>query len=278
MKNVGIIFIAILIISGCSQDAKIEFTPIKSGNEKYEVILMGGQSNMVGSGELKDLTDLSFQNVTYFDFGLTSKLTKPLGRFGPEVGIAKELSQKFPNRNFILIKYAIGGASLLDWSPNYSKEKANITGNQRFGNMYKELLTLTDSITLGKDANITALVWMQGERDARVPEAGNDYYNNFELLINSIRNDLGKSNLPIIFGKINPPKEIYPALDKVVNAQILISREMPNAYIIDTENIEKSSDKIHYSSNGQIELGIRFGKKISEIIRNAAHNKVQNGK
>ena len=32
--------------------------------------------------------------------------------------------------------------------------------------------------------NFTALLWMQGEGDARIPEAGVEYYQNFKLLLN----------------------------------------------------------------------------------------------
>lgn len=134
--------------------------------------------------------------------------------------------------------------------------------------MYNRLLTLTDSLTKGHNIKITALLWMQGERDARIPEAGVNYYQNFELLINSIRNDLQNQNIPIIFGKINPPENIYPALETVVNAQVQISKEISNTYIIDTDNIEKWDDKLHYSSNGQIELGKKFGEKLTEVMKN----------
>lgn len=260
-------FLTILfILFGCG-NLKVKDAE-HSSKEEYGLILMGGQSNMVGQGKQSDLGKTTFANITYFDFGLRPNLANPKGNFGPEVGLSMELSKKFPNKKFIVIKYAIGGASLLDWLPNYSKKKAEITGNPEFGNMYNRLLTLTDSLT--KEYNITfkALLWMQGERDARIPEAGVDYYENFKLLINSIRNDLESPNMPVIFGKINPPEDRYPALDTVVNAQIRISEELANTYIIDTDNLEKWNDNLHYSSDGQIELGVKFGEKITEILKN----------
>ena len=270
MKTIRLFIITVFvtILSGCSVFSKLKHTEDLSSKEEYEVILMGGQSNMVGQGKQSDLEKMTFANITFFDFSLDANLTKSKDHFGPEIGLSKELSKNYPNKKFILIKYAIGGASLLDWSPNYNKGKAEITGHPEFGNMYDKLLTLTDSLTNGYNVKIKALLWMQGERDARIPEAGENYYQNFELLISSIRKDLGNQNLPVIFGKVNPPEDGYPALDAVVNAQIRISKVIPNTYIIDTDDLEKWKDNLHYSSNGQLDLGIKFGKKITEILKN----------
>lgn len=254
------------ILFGCTDNSKVEYSANLSDKEEYNVILMGGQSNMVGQGKQTDLEKMTFANITFYDLGLNPDLTNPKGNFGPEVGLSMELSKQFPDSKFILIKYAIGGASLLDWSPNYSYQKAKITGHPEFGNMYNKLLSITDSLTKGYNVKLKALLWMQGERDARIPEAGIDYYKNFELLINSIRKDLKNPEMPVIYGKINPPKERYPVLDTVVNAQKRISEELTNTYIVETDNIEKWEDNLHYSSNGQIDLGTRFGKIIIEIL------------
>jgi hypothetical protein len=263
------LFIALstIFLWSCTSTPKIRYADGLSDHLEYDVILMGGQSNMVGQGKLTDLEPMSFSNVTFFDLGLNPSLTPPQGNFGPEVGLSMELSKNYPNKRFLLIKYAIGGASLLDWSPNYDQQKAEITGHPEFGNMYKKLIMLTDSLTKGHQVKVRALLWMQGERDARIPEAGVNYYNNFELLINSIRKDLKSPDLPVIFGKVNPPPDRYPALDTVVGAQMRISQELPNTYLIDTDDLEKWEDDLHYSSNGQIDLGVKFGEKLTEHIK-----------
>ncbi|MAO15461.1 MULTISPECIES: sialate O-acetylesterase [Flavobacteriaceae] len=263
-----IILTLLPVLYGYSQDLKVKYAENLSKDEQYCVILMGGQSNMVGRGKQIDLDEMMFSNISFFDFGLSPGLINPKDNFGPEIGISMQLSKNNPNKKFILIKYAIGGASLLDWAPNYSKDKAEITGNPQFGSMYNRLIKLTDSLTEGLNAKVKALIWMQGERDARIPEAGKDYYGNFEKLINSVRIDYENQEMPIIFGKINPPKAWFPALDNVVDAQIRISEEIPNTYFIDTDSLEKLNDDIHYSSNGQINLGIKFGEKISELLKN----------
>jgi len=266
MKKTLLFWGLILEILGCSQKLPIKYSGSISGNKEYKVVLMGGQSNMVGKGKMKDLEKQDFGNISYFDFGLEPDFTNSVDNFGPEVGVAEALNNEFSNDNFILIKYAIGGSSLLDWSPNYSKEKAEITGYPEFGNMYNSLFAKIDSVMPGLNYEIVAFLWMQGERDARIPEAGKDYYNNFKQLIDSLRNDLNKPNLPIIYGKISPPKSRYPALDTVLLAQLKINRDIENTYIIDTDDIETWADSTHYSSNGQLKLGKKFGAKLVEIL------------
>lgn len=263
-----VMVISTILLWGCSNTPKIKYADGVSDHLEYDVILMGGQSNMVGQGKLTDLEPMTFSNVSVFDFGVHPNLTPPKGNFGPEVGLSMSLDKNYPNKKFILIKYAIGGASLLDWSPNYDPQKAEITGHPEFGNMYKRLITLTDSLTKGRKVTLRALLWMQGERDARIPEAGVDYYSNFTLLVNSIRKDLESPDLPVIFGKVNPPPDRYPALDTVVRAQMRISQELPNTYVIDTDDLEKWEDDLHYSSKGQIKLGVKFGEKLTELLKN----------
>lgn len=266
-----VIALSTILLLSCSSTPKVKYADGVSDQLEYDVILMGGQSNMVGQGKLIDLEPMSFPNSTFFDFSTNPNLTPPKGNFGPEVGLSMVLRKNYPNRRFLLIKYAIGGASLLDWSPNYDAQKAEITGHPEFGNMYKRLITLTDSLTKGHNVKFRALLWMQGERDARIPEAGMHYHNNFELLINSIRKDLKSPDLPVIFGKVNPPPDRYPALDTVVRAQMRITQELPNTYLIDTDDLEKWDDDLHYSSNGQINLGIKFGEKLTEQIEGETH-------
>ncbi len=177
------------------------------------------------------------------------------------------LTHTFPPLCYTLIKYAIGGASLLDWAPNYDPKKAELTGNAHFGNMYADLLRVTDSICSGYDTKLTALLWMQGERDARIPEAGKDYEQNFKAFINAIRRDTQMLELPIIYGSVNPPEDRYAAVETVRGAQQNINRQMSNTILVNTDELEKWDDDVHYSSSGILQLGRLFGEALTDILR-----------
>ena len=164
------------------------------------------------------------------------------------------------------MKYAIGGASLLDWAPDYSKEKAEITGNARFGNMFGQFFQIIDSLQANSEVLPTAMLWMQGERDARIPAAGKDYYKNFKHFIEAIRKRLGKPEFPIIFGMVNPPADRYPALEIVRKAQRQVAKDLPNVFIIETDDLPKWADNLHYNSEGILAMGSRYGQLLKPIL------------
>ncbi|MGD1892931.1 MAG: sialate O-acetylesterase [Cyclobacteriaceae bacterium] len=258
---------ALMIVIGCTPDKKGSSKADAVKEKEQYVILMGGQSNMVGSGQVADLdTVIIPDHITYFNRGMYPDFSQDSARFGPEVGLSQVLHQHFPDSNFMLVKYAIGGASLLDWAPDYDSTQAVITGNARFGAMYDSLWKYVGQATASVDetTEIVALLWMQGERDARIPEAGVDYYPRFKKFIERIREDANHPNLPIIFGMVNPDPARYAAVDTVQSAQRRIAAEMGYVRMVNTSDLEKWNDEVHYNSVGQLELGRRFGQALVE--------------
>lgn len=227
---------------------------------------------MVGSGRIADLDTATIpDHINYFDRGMRPDFRQDSLSFGPEIGLSQVLHQHFPDANFLLIKYAIGGASLLDWAPDYDSTQAVITGNAHFGAMYDSLWKYTTQAmaTVDETTEIAALLWMQGERDARIPEAGVDYYPHFKNFIERIRQDADHPGLPIIFGLVNPDPARYAAVDTVQAAQRRIAREMDYVWMIDTSDLAKWDDEVHYNSDGQLELGHRFGKVIVKCLESS---------
>lgn len=231
------------------------------------LIMMGGQSNMTGQGKITELDNPELpKNIHFINHGLNSRMKPTPSNFGPEYGLSEKLNQAFPHQDFTLLKYAIGGASLLDWAPNYDEKQAEITGNAQFGNVFEKCFVQIDSLMTNKEAIPTAFLWMQGERDARIPEAGKDYYKNFKQFIQSIRTKLKKPNLPFVFGMINPPAEKYPAVSTIRAAQRKIAQKLPYVYVVETDDLQKHPDNLHYDAMGQLELGRRFGEQLKKLL------------
>ncbi len=204
LNLLSIVFLFILV--GCGTQKKAQ------ENRESFVILMGGQSNMAGHGKVVELEKWEIpSNVKFFDVDKSLTSMGPLKNFGPEVGLWKKISKEYPEKNFIIIKYAKSGASMLDWSPNYNKDKAKITGHPHFGNMFKTFIHNIDSITKNRNTEFLALLWMQGERDAKIPQAGKEYYQNFTSFIQQIGQETSTENLSVIYGLINPDPNKYPA-------------------------------------------------------------------
>ncbi len=270
-------FMLVMIVAGCTTDSKNSSVADVAAEKKQKqyVILMGGQSNMVGSGQIADLDTVDIpSHIEYINRGMRGNFSQDSANFGPEVGLSQVLHQHFPDSNFMLVKYAIGGASLLDWAPDYDSTRATITGNAHFGAMYDSLWKYVDQAITSTDktTEIVTLLWMQGERDARIPEAGIDYYPHFKTFIERIRQDANRPYLPIIFGLANPDPARYAAVDTVQAAQRRVAHETDNVWIINTSDLGKWNDDVHYNSAGQLELGQLFGEAIVKHWETNAKN------
>ena len=124
--------------------------------------------------------------------------------FGPEVGIAEALDEKYPGREFFIVKLAFGGVTLYnDFISPSGGEKYDITSYAsqkedaakalmagevfRPGWCYNELIKLVaESIEAlereGYSPKIRAFCWMQGESDANLEEATVSYAHNYDAL------------------------------------------------------------------------------------------------
>jgi hypothetical protein len=267
-KIVALIFFVVFIASCSEAPDKLTYNaqPLQTG-KKYHVILMGGQSNMVGRGSVSELNEklrVFPDNITYFNPGLTQSPNICIETFGPEVSSAHILAEKHLDKNFVLIKFAVDGSSLIDWSPNWSYEKAKLKGKPNLGPLYSRFLSQLKN-QIHENVTVISLLWMQGEADATYSVPGSTYYDNFKEFINQIRKDLHCPDLPVIFGRVNPPLSVL-MYKTVRNAQQRISQEIPNTVLVDTDMLSKHPDNIHYDTEGQLKLGEMFGEALLKFM------------
>jgi len=224
------------------------------------VFLLLGQSNMVGMGrsvELAASDTLMPSNVVYQEDQATLR-PWDTPRLGPELTLAQQLGPAFPDRQIILAKHAIGGTSLLDWAPDWDSTRAAITGNQWTGPMYEHAMAMADSIAAREPVEFAGVFWMQGERDARIAEAGVEYNDNLRTLIEALRRDLDRPELPFIMGRVNAPADRYPALEAVREAQVRAAESIPGVQLVNTDDLSMHNDNLHYDTEGVMEMGRRF--------------------
>ena len=219
---------------------------------------------MVGRGRYEDLPEEERAlpaNVTLHQVALNSNLQPVHGQVGPEYALARTLAATYPGE-ILLVKYAVDASSLLDWAPDWDAARAEITGNPGFGPLYWVLLDFFARVQAGREAACpaAAVVWMQGERDARIPEAGHEYEQNLSELIRRFRQDLRTPGLPFLVGQINPPPALYPAVQEVQRAQAAVAQRLDGVVLVSTEGLAKHPDELHYNTAGQLELGRRFAE------------------
>ena len=138
------------------------------------VLILSGQSNMAGQGQAGQLPPelrTPPANVTLMKWGSPQPLAT--GQIGPEVTLAHALSRAMPDRQIVLFKAAHGGTSQLVWQPEHDRariDRLNLGHDQRAGHAYAQLVAAWKTAFPNGDIKPTALLWMQGESDARVPE------------------------------------------------------------------------------------------------------------
>lgn len=108
-KLFGAILVTVLVVSATSTEVLA----------KDRVIVLAGQSNMMGKGKTQELpADYRNMptNVRYFYQGREHKLAQ-FALFGPEVSLAHSLARQYPNDRIILVKQAASGSLIQQWQP-----------------------------------------------------------------------------------------------------------------------------------------------------------------
>ena len=192
------------------------------------VFILAGQSNMVGRARAETLpadccdggervqmrwcNDLNFATVgeENTSHGASSGWQRlqpqwsPIGQYhhyGPEMTLARELLKLFPEDDLYFVKYAMGSTSLqTHWNPETSGAPSGKDGvyfKHFISFCYQALASLAHL-----DVSLEAMFWLQGEGDSGKANLAKAYYDNLLLFIESVRQQLGKPQLPFIASEI----------------------------------------------------------------------------
>jgi len=224
------------------------------GPDELPVFVLAGQSNMAGKGTAKELPpDLrkEHRDVLLFTGGKWVPL-KPGKRVGPEVSFGVEAA-KMLKRPVGIIKLAVGGTALHGrWNPARRGADA----------LYPRLVKTVKKAGKARRIRVLAMVWMQGERDARTAAAAAAYRKNLEKLVMSARRDFGNPRMAFVCGRVNPP---YPHAAEVRKAQESVS--LPAYAWVDCDDLSKLPDGLHYDTAGLVKLGRRFAEAAVRLLR-----------
>jgi len=282
---------------------EVEELPIeveKDPENTAKVIILGGQSNAVGSSSISHLpnkfsedkykeyingyenvkilyrcTSTGRENLALSNFSDTFVNVKAgqgylTSNFGPELGLAEYLSKVYPDETFYIIKYAIGGCSMSGYW-NVEKEE-----NQKGLNNFKETvdLGLSQLKEQGLDPKIVAFLWMQGESDGGSLPGARKYYDLQVGLIDHIREVYAPyaSNKGIAFVDAEISDcgvwNFYMSINSVKRD---IEKLSPLNYLIDTNGnglttLYENNDPAHYDSDSMIWLGQLFGEELTKVL------------
>lgn len=257
-----------LAANGQAQDSQTQ------DKQALKIFILAGQSNMVGHGRADELPKELQKSPPNVQFAGRDGRLGPMrlqGRLGPEISFAHALAEAWPDEQIVIIKYARGGTSALAWSPEWTAEGARITQNQNVGPLYDQLLEIVRRVRSRHDAEVMAMLWAQGGRDARYEEAAKQYESNLKKIIAAARKDLGEPELPFLVARtVDVPKERFPYVDLVREAQARVVKQDPRARMIETDDLSQLRDDIHFDTQGQIEQGKRFAQALLEMLAQPA--------
>ncbi len=292
-------FIYLVILIGfysCSSSKII----VQEKKDVY-VVLLAGQSNMAGAGNYDKLDESIRKRIEKVAdrvfISQSNTLQKSLSwyknkpskkydftkRFGPELLIGLTLAEKYPKKEFLLIKHAKGGTALYGaWNPDWTIEKAKEVEKgekkQSWNLMKQHIDLINQNLNIlkekGKSYKIIGLTWMQGENDAAIEISATTYKENLKNLIDSYRTEFIESKMPFVVGQINSnygkfknkgSKMVRTFMEEIANEDknvAIIKTSMDKSWL----DYPKHSDNVHYNSEGQKRLGIAFANKLIELI------------
>lgn len=267
-------------------------------DEKFDIIILAGQSNAEGSGfgevenpyvetpMIKKLTggfDAEVRQVSYgndylylnvFDEYTISNASERVIDGKTYGNLSLSFAQKYLENNLekdrkILILYtAIGGTG-------FSKHHWCVGDS-----LHKRLLDMADcALKMNKENRIVAMLWHQGEHDAfedselNYNERRDKYVGNFSAFVKDVRSHLG--NIPIICGKFAKTwaDENRLNCDAIYEATQLVCDSEGKMKVVETEDLHTShmdtgsEDHIHFSRKALYQLGERYYKEYKKLIQ-----------
>ena len=267
-------------------------------SEVVAVYLLGGQSNMQGSGQVAELpeavreTELHsfFWNGESFEplvIGKT-KTSANVKRFGPEVGLSLTFDRDSAG---YLIKYHASGMPLHQgWNgnkwegPGPGPQRRNFYPGENdddpnCGTLYRAMVQrfraglqhLRDS---GKTPEVKGFLWMQGEQDAKHQESASRYAVSLKRLRDRVADDLNLERLPLVFGQVLPHEPALPRFTyraeirqsmAAADADSGKDEAIPHAKMVSTDGMPLLKDTVHYNAEGQLQLGQAMAKTLQEV-------------
>ncbi len=280
------------------------FTVMISFSQKkkeIDVYLIGGQSNATGQGYMVNLpadfeidTSVQFfysQNLggggIALEWGSLCQASETPDKFGVELSMGTRLKQLNQRREIALIKHALSGSNLYkQWNPGENKKDT-----ENFGPEFEKFINtvengLKELEAKGFEPNIKAMVWQQGEGDARDiagMENSLNYGKNLNHFIKRVRQELNAKRMLFVYGYVIPvPLARFTGREEVRIAQKNLDQysghplALKGAFVIETDDLplrcdEPNSpypnDKVHFNTFGVLELGKRFAEKINKQLK-----------
>ncbi len=277
-----------------------------AAEQTVDVYFIAGQSNAVGYSPAEesvlgaDVRNANgYSNILYAGDGVSNSagdhhaldwrlVTQGLGRdsdeFGAEVGMANALSEYYnfeTGRTAAIIKYAVGGTSLLDkstgeningnWAPPSYRQQLGTAASSVCGRLYDNFVAeaerrIAELEAMGYNVRVRGMYWMQGESD-RSSADRTQYETVFPMLVSDIREEFA-SDLAVFIGEISKAFGGQGTQENLafIQLQNKLAGQVDGCYIVESADQPLGPDNAHFTAAGEYAIGKMVGNGILENI------------
>ena len=232
---------------------------VQEAEFQVDSVLMIGQSNMAGRGDMADVKPIRDPRCFMLRNGRWQPMREPVnpdrpifeGRYRSGVSLAASFAGDYArhfDRPVGLIPCADGGTAMLQWMPGEL--------------LYDHAVCLTRLAQ--RTSRLTAIIWHQGESDCLCDADVEAYKARFIPFITQLRRDLGAEDVPVILGQLHEAVggiRLNPILQE-------IAREVSGCGVASAEGLTLKADGLHFDAVSCRTLGSRYFQKYLEIKKN----------
>ncbi len=238
---------------------------IPADKTRFHIILMIGQSNMVGRGHVDYADRPIHPRVLVQRKGQWEQAMDPLtplvdektgkrrgGGLGP--AFARAYAEAFPDVTVGIVMRAAGGTKIEQWKCPDAL-------------CYRNAVLHTRNAM--KDGTLKVILWHQGESD--MVDDTPEYHGKLKQLIADLRKDFGNPDLPFVLGEVPAFSRnvATPGYTNVTQAIRRIPAEVPNTALVSAEGLTDNGDRLHISTESQIEFGKRYFAAYTALVQKA---------
>ncbi len=188
---------------------------------------------------------------------------KPEGGFGPEIGMARTLRERQPDRRIAVIKVAFSGTAIgTDWNPD--AQDGDVQGDCYRALISEAKTAIAAVIAAGESVHLRAFVWVQGESDANAADAPL-YARRLTHLIASLRTELMAPDMIALLAvntQFSAGKNKH--MPSIIGAQQAVAKTDPQTVYIDTSKAT-TANAVHYDAQGTLDVGKWFAEGLIKL-------------